>query len=96
MCFRKLYLFYNDYETSYTTYINHALWHRCLRSGGRRVGGNRSTEGLGEHITSSHADTGYRTRVAAMRARARQLFSSLLIQNIISSMFFISKYNIRH
>ena len=25
-------LFYNDYETSYTTYINHARWHRCLRS----------------------------------------------------------------
>jgi len=23
----KLYLFYNDYETSYTTYINHARWH---------------------------------------------------------------------
>jgi len=22
----------NDYETSYTTYINHARWHRCLRS----------------------------------------------------------------
>ena len=37
------YLFYNDYETSYTTYINHARWHRCLRSGGLRVGGNRST-----------------------------------------------------
>ena len=39
----KLYLFYNDYETSYTTYINHARWHRCLRSDGLRVGGNRST-----------------------------------------------------
>ena len=37
----KLYLFYNDYETSYTTYINHARWHRCLRSDGLRVGGNR-------------------------------------------------------
>jgi len=23
----KLYLFYNDYETSYTTYVNHARWH---------------------------------------------------------------------
>ena len=23
----KLYLFYNDYESSYTTYINHARWH---------------------------------------------------------------------
>jgi len=39
----KLYLFYNDYETSYTTCINHARWHRCLRSDGLRVGGNRST-----------------------------------------------------
>jgi len=39
----KLYLFYNDYETSYTTYIKHARWHRCLCSGGHRVGGNRST-----------------------------------------------------
>ena len=34
----KLYLFYNDYETSYTTYINHARWHRCLRTDGLRVG----------------------------------------------------------
>ena len=40
---KKLYLFYNDYETSYTTYINHARWHQCLRSDGLRVGGNRST-----------------------------------------------------
>ena len=39
----KLYLLYNDYETSYTTYINHARWHRCLRSNGLRVGGKRST-----------------------------------------------------
>jgi len=39
----KLHLFYNDYETSYTTYINHTSWHRCLRSDGLRVGGNRST-----------------------------------------------------
>jgi len=38
----KLYLFYNDYETSYTTYINHARWYWCLRVGGLRVGGNRS------------------------------------------------------
>ena len=34
----KLYLFYNDYGTSSTTYINHARWHRCLRLGGPRVG----------------------------------------------------------
>ena len=32
------YLFYNDYEIGYTTYINHARWYRCLRSGGLRVG----------------------------------------------------------
>ena len=37
----KLYLFYNDYETSYTTYINHARWHGCLNLDGLRVGGNR-------------------------------------------------------
>jgi len=29
-CKFKLYLFYNDYETSYTTYINHARWPWCL------------------------------------------------------------------
>ena len=40
----KLDLFYNDYETISTTYINHARWHRCLRSDGLRVGGNRSTK----------------------------------------------------
>ena len=39
----KLHLFYNDYETSYTTYINHTRWHRCLCLDGLRVGGNRST-----------------------------------------------------
>mgnify|MGYP007091641023 FL=1 len=38
----RLYLFYNNYETSYTTYISHARWYRCLRSGGLRVRGNRS------------------------------------------------------
>jgi len=26
----KLYLFYNDYETNYTTYINHACLHRPM------------------------------------------------------------------
>ena len=40
----KLDLFYNDYETSYTTYINHARWHRCLRLDGLCVEGNRSTQ----------------------------------------------------
>ena len=53
----KLYYFYNDYVTSYTTYINHARWHRCLRSDGLRVGGNRSAW-LGDHMTISHADSG--------------------------------------
>jgi len=38
----KLYLFYNDYKTSYTTYIKHARWQWCLRLGDHRVGGNRS------------------------------------------------------
>jgi len=38
----KLYLFYNDYETSSTTYIKYARWHRCLRSDCLHVGGNRS------------------------------------------------------
>ena len=38
--FVKTYLFYNDYETSYTTYINHDHWHRCLPLDGLRVGGN--------------------------------------------------------
>ena len=33
----KLYLFYIYYETSYTTYINHAHWYRCLCSDGRMV-----------------------------------------------------------
>ena len=33
------------YETSSTTYMNHALWHRCLRSDDLRVGGNRSARG---------------------------------------------------
>ena len=42
--FLKLYLFYNDYETSYTTYINHARWHRCLRTDGLCVGGNQSAQ----------------------------------------------------
>ena len=42
-CLFKLYLFYNNYETSYTTYINHARWHQCVRLDGLRVGGNRST-----------------------------------------------------
>ena len=67
----KLYLFYKDYETSYTTYINHARWHRCLRSDILRVGGNRSARKethLSDLVTTSHADAGYRTWVAAVRA----------------------------
>ena len=35
----RLSLFYNDYETRHTTYINHARWHRCLRSDDPRVEG---------------------------------------------------------
>ena len=42
--YQTLFIFYNDYETSYTTYINHARWHRCLCSDGLRVGGNRSAQ----------------------------------------------------
>jgi len=34
------YLFHNDNQTSYTTYINHARWHRCLCLDGLRVGGH--------------------------------------------------------
>ena len=60
----KLYLFYN--ETSYTTYINHAHWQRCLRSDGLLVGGNPPVW-LGDHMTISHADAGYQTRVTAVR-----------------------------
>ena len=57
--FFKLYLFNNDYETSY---INHAGWHRCLRSDGLRVGvpGRNSPVWLGDQMTISHAEAGYR------------------------------------
>ena len=65
------YLFYNDYETSYTTYINHARWHRCLRSGGPRAGENRSTwrkpTCLTCGLTISHANARYWTWVATVR-----------------------------
>ena len=47
----NFYLFYNDYETSYTSYNNHARWHRCLRSGGLRVRGNRSTRRKPTYLT---------------------------------------------
>ena len=33
ICRRCQEYFYNDYETSYTTYTYHARWHRCLRYG---------------------------------------------------------------
>ena len=49
------------YFTTITKQVNHARWHRCLRSDGLRVGG------LGDHMTISHADSGYRTRVEAVR-----------------------------
>ena len=32
----NIYLFYNDYETSYTPYVYHARWHQCLGSCGRK------------------------------------------------------------
>ena len=52
----KLYLFYNDYET---TYINHARLHRCLRSDGLRVGvpGGNPPVWLDDHLV-------YRLRVS--------------------------------
>ena len=38
ICFSyfKLYLFLQRLRTRYTTYINRARWHRCLRSDGLR------------------------------------------------------------
>ena len=70
----KLYLFYTDYETSYTTYINHARWHRCLRSDGLHV-----PVWLGDHMTISPLWPGFDTRRRHVRgecvntAPARQL-----------------------
>ena len=61
----KLYLVYNDYETSYTTYINHARWHWCLRSDGLRVGGNRSARRKPTNlIWWPHDHLTYRRRVS--------------------------------
>ena len=74
MLLLKLYLFYNDYETSYTTYINHARWHRCLRSDGLHV-----PVWLGDHMTISPLWPGFDTRRRHVRgecvntAPARQL-----------------------
>ena len=67
--FFKLYLFYNDYETSYTTYINHACWHRCLRSDDLCAGGNRNArrKPTCDHMAIAHANAGYRTWVASVR-----------------------------
>ena len=53
----KLYLVYNDYETSFTTYINHACCHRCLYPDGLRVGGNRSTRKKPTCLTWTHVYT---------------------------------------
>ena len=39
----KLYLFYNDYETSYTICFNHARWHR--------VPGGNPPVWLADHMT---------------------------------------------
>ena len=60
--FFKLYLFYNDYETSYTTYINHACWHRCLRSDGLLVGGNRSARRKPTCLTWGRRTKAHRTK----------------------------------
>ena len=59
--FFKLYLFYNDYETSYITYINHARGHRCLRSvvfvwEESGVPGGNSPVWLDDHMIISHAE----------------------------------------
>ena len=35
---------YFENDKSYTIYINHARWHRCLRLDGLRVGGNRCAQ----------------------------------------------------
>jgi len=36
------FIYFTTITKQRTTYINHARWHRCLRSDGLRVGGNRS------------------------------------------------------
>ena len=38
-------------ETSYTSYIKHARWHRCLCSDGHRVGGKRSARRKSSRLT---------------------------------------------
>ena len=55
----KLYLFY-DIETSYSTYINHACWHRSLRLCGLCEGGNWRNQPvwLGDHMTISYGTSG--------------------------------------
>ena len=61
----KHYLFYNDYETSYTTYIKHSRWYRCLRSDGLCVGGNRSAKRKPTRLTWwPHAHLTCRRRVS--------------------------------
>mgnify|MGYP000317226318 CR=1 FL=1 len=51
----KLFIFYNDYETSYTTYTNHSSWFQCSRPCALRVEGIRAPKGnqrvrLGDHM----------------------------------------------
>ena len=81
--FFKLYLFYNDYETSYTTYINHVCVRMVFVWEETGVPGGTPPVWLGDHMTISHADAGYRTRVAAVRdecvntSPARQLVWNL-------------------
>jgi len=49
----KLDLFDSDYETSFKTYINPALWHQCLRSCGRKPAylGDQPLSYYGDHMT---------------------------------------------
>ena len=47
-------MFYNDNETSYTTYINHARWPQCLRSDGLHLGGNWSAQRKPTCLTRSN------------------------------------------
>ena len=85
----KLYLFYNDYETSYTTYINLARWHRCLHSDDLLVGRNRSARGKPTCLTWwPHDHLTCRRQIAAVRgecvntAPARQPKERLVIEYI--------------
>ena len=74
----KLYLFYNAYKTSYTTYINHAHWQDvCIgmvfvweETG---VPAGNPPVWLDVQMTISRTDAGYRTCVAAWEASSLTL-----------------------